>query len=227
MNQKAQVLIKFGFYAVISICNINLLFSQKIAENYIVFEAENTTSNLGEWKLITSLDSGYFNPEGGMPPINGTYLEFTGNTVGGGQASSPLVYTFVCPKTGVYQCAMRMHQRLMGNKDDKCNDVYVKLEGNYTSGNDQFTLEHLQNNTKFYGRGIATWGTAHSGEGGVNHKIGKMLYKLIQGEEYRFTMSGRSKNTQIDYILFFETSLAIIAASHKDLASSNEPKYLP
>jgi hypothetical protein len=52
-------------------------------------------------------------------------------------------------KTGKYRMVMRMYQPLLKNeKGDKRNDVYVKLEGNYTSAC-VYPLEMLKANHKF------------------------------------------------------------------------------
>ncbi|MDE5417082.1 hypothetical protein L3049_03600 [Labilibaculum sp. DW002] len=213
--------------SVLSILLIDNAIAQTIGKNFIVIEAENTTSELGLWKLITPTDSTYFSLEGEVAPVNETHLEFTGNDHNGGEANSPLEYRFTCPKTGEYRMVMRMHQRLLGLAEDKCNDVYVRLAGEFTSASKAFTTDDLKQDMKFYGRGTDTWGVCYKGEGGEHHKREAIMYNLKKGQEYVFTMSGRAQRTNIDYILFFETSIPLIVKSFVDLATNNDEKYRP
>lgn len=223
-----------NFYTLrLILVSIMLLFvfsnvqAQTIGKNYIAIEAENTASDLGLWKLITPSDSTYFNLKTGVAPINKTHLEFAGNNHNGGEASSPLEYKFTCPKTGEYRLAMRMYQRLLGLAPDKCNDVYVRLFGDFTSASKAYTTDDLKKNMKFYGRGTENWGVCYKGEGGAKHTREAILYNLKKGEEYVFTMSGRAQRTNIDYILFYETSIPLTVKSFVDLADSNDAKYRP
>ncbi|WP_424001489.1 hypothetical protein [Maribacter sp. IgM3_T14_3] len=196
-------------------------------ENYLVFEAEDTDSPLDLWKLIKKGDNDYLDKES-VGPINGTHLEFTGNNIGSGPATSPLEYTFEAPTTGVYRVLMRMQQRLMeGIEEDKSNDVFIKMEGDFTSATDKYTTTDLKTDLKFYGRGVNEWGSIHNGDGGAEHNKSAILYNLKEGESYTFTMSGRSKNANIDYILFYDTSISINGGSHKDIAELNDVKYRP
>ena len=56
-------------------------------------EFENTKSNLGLWILKTDV-SGY---------TGSGHLEFTGNTIVSGPATSPLIYTFSITQEGYYR----------------------------------------------------------------------------------------------------------------------------
>jgi len=122
---------------------------------------------------------------------------------------------------------MRLYQRLEGEEDDKCNDVYIRMEGDFTSGNDKHTTKDLKGDLKFFGRGFDKWGCSYNGDGGSNHAKAPVLYKMKEGETYTFIMSGRSTRTKIDYILFFENSLGLKVQAHKDLAEHNNVKFLP
>jgi len=200
--------------------------SATYGDNYIAFEAEDTDSDLGEWRLIKSGEEGYFDdPE--VSPINETHMEFTGNNQSSGPANSPLDYVFIAPTTGQYRLLMRLYQRLEGQEEDKSNDVFIRLAGNFTSGTDAYTTNDLQTDLKFFGRGVNEWGSAHSGDGGELENKSAIIYNLIEGEQYVFTMSGRSKNANIDYILFHETSINITAGSHRDIAALNDPQFRP
>jgi hypothetical protein len=201
-----------------------ILCDMTIGEDYIVFEAEATTSELGDWEIIDSTDNRY-RDEDSIAPINGTHLEYAGvNSYN--EPVWPLEYTFIAPKTATYRLTMRLYQRLEGEESDKCNDVYIKMAGNFTSGNDVYSTDELKGDMKFFGRGIDQWGCSYFGD--LNNQVqGKVLYNLIEGEEYTFTMSGRSERTNIDYILFFDNELGITVKSNQDLAEKNDEKYRP
>ena len=194
--------------------------------NYIVIEAEATDSDLGEWQLISKGKEGY-KDNSAVSPINETHLEFTGNNTGSGPANSPLEYIFTAPSTGTYKLLIRLFQRLEGLEEDKCNDVYVKLAGDFTTATDKYTTEELKNNMKFFGRGVDNWGSCYSGESDGNHVKSAIIYNLKEGEQYTFTMSGRSQRTNIDYILLYDTDLNIKGGAHKDIAELNDAQYLP
>lgn len=224
---KKQFLLSLIMLSALSLVIIENLEAQTIGKNFIAIEAENTESNLDLWKIVTPSDGTYFNPDGELAPINETYLEFTGNDHNGGDPASPLKYKFTCPKTGEYRLAMRMYQRLLGLPEDKCNDVWVRMEGDFSSASKFYTTEDLKKDMKFYGRGTDNWGVCYKGEGGEHHKREAVMYKLKKGEDYVFTMSGRAQRTNIDYILFYETSIPMIVKSFVDLAASNDDKYRP
>ena len=199
--------------------------AQKIGPNYIAFEAEDTESDLGLWKLRTPGDQYYSNPSSGMAPINNTHLEFMGNNEGSGPATSPLEYKFICPKTGSYKLGGRLFQRLEGAENDKCNDVYVKMSGNFTSGDSGVSDEQLRKDYKFVGRGVNRWGAMYKIE--IDHAFPKAIYNFIKGEEYILTVSGRSQRCSVDYWLLYETSIPINIGANIDLAANNDEKYLP
>ena len=176
----------------------------KYGSDYVVFEAEDTNTSLGNlWKVRTPNDPDYLkyltNIGNSPDPINNNYLEYVGPWQGAG---SDLVYKFTAPKTGAYRMAMRMHCPLRsGEKDDQRNDVFVKLEGNYTSGNTGISENRARTLTKLYGRGPNKWGTCLTLE--FEHKHQRPIYNLIEGEEYTFTMKGRSTGASYDYIAFY------------------------
>lgn len=187
LNTKAQTSVKYG-------------------ENYIVFEGEDTNTPLGSnWTVRKPGDSEYLkyltNVGISPAPMNDTYLEFTGAWLGAG---SELEYKFICPKTGTYELAMRMHSPLRtGELGDARNDFFVKMDGNYTSGSTKHTETDLRTFHKMFGRGANKWGTCINLE--LNGNNGA-FYNLIKGEEYTFTLKGRSTAAVIDYITFYDTS---------------------
>ncbi len=195
-----------------------------IGTNYIVFEAEATESPLGKWQIVIPGDFRY-QDKASNPPINETHLEFTGNNPSVGDPNSPLEYRFRCPKTGTYRLGARLFQRLEGLPEDKCNDVYIKLDGHFTSANN-IPTDELKQNTKFYGRGVNKWGALYNLES-HSHGHAPALYNLTEGEIYTLTVSGRAQRTNIDYWLLYETSLPITIGANKDLASENDSKFRP
>ena len=160
-----------------------------IGPNYIAFEAEATKSPLGKWEIVKPGDSRYLDKKL-VPPIGETHLEFTGNNPSVGEPNSPLEYKFICPKTGTYRLGARLYQRLMGQPEDKCNDVYVRMAGDFTTANNIPTYE-LKQNLKFFGRGVDKWGALYSLE---SHNFGQhpAIYNLKEGELYTLTVSGLS-----------------------------------
>ena len=90
---------------------------------------ESTQSPLGDWKKRTAV----------KPMTGACYLEFMGNNPGVGPPTSPLKYTFRINSTGNYWISLRTHKRLTGEdgvaaRSDMCNDCYVRVEGDYESG---------------------------------------------------------------------------------------------
>lgn len=200
------------------------LFAQtniKYGPDYVVFEAEDTSSPLDKWKLRTPTDPLYhLGPE--MEAINQTYIDFRGAWA---SKESPLSYTFTCPKTGNYRLVMRMLQPLQeGEKGDQRNDVFIKMDGNFSSQTNTSKTE-LENWHKFWGRGVRTWGSCHKLEIGGSHM--NAVYGFIEGEQYTLTMSGRSPWTSIDYILLFDVALNLQIVNHTDIAEELPQQYQP
>ena len=155
----------------------------------LVMEAESTTSSLGSWQRKTD-----------VPDYGGDcHLEFTGNTPESGPPKSPLKYSFRIDKGGTYELAIRCHKRLETQRTDISNDCYVSLKGDFESGGD-VPLKVLKDDTKLFGGDATKWGW--SSQLDVSHKKYAPLYQLKAGETYELTVSGRSKNFNIDRILF-------------------------
>lgn len=198
----------------------------KHKKDFVVFEADATQSDLGLWVKRTPKDTNYYKGDG-AEAVNKTYLEFTGKNLNLG-APSALVYKFKAPKTGEFRLVMRMYQPLkQEEKEDEKNDVYVKLEGKFTSAC-KFSTADLTQYHRMFGRGVRKWGAIYGMEGLIDNKkvYAPAVYNLIEDEVYTFTMSGKSQGCSIDYILFYDKNLSLNITS-EDLATSIDKKYRP
>ncbi|MCG8702396.1 MAG: hypothetical protein MI922_30370 [Bacteroidales bacterium] len=166
---------------------------------YISFEAESTSSDLGKWKKITPTDTFYV-----KGASNEVHLEFTGNNINGGQAHSPLEYNFRVPYDGTYRLLIRSHKRLAGTTGDKCNDGWVKMNGNYTSAND-IPTHSLIHNIKFFGGSSKGWGWAQLYDWRGNLRRGA-IFNMTKDENYTLVISGRSIRWNIDKIILYDTA---------------------
>ena len=158
----------------------------------LVMEMENSKSPVGLW--VKKNDGSDWSGTG--------FYEFTGNTINGGDPKSPLEFRFKITKAGIYGIHLHAFNRLDGAASDKCNDAYVKVDGDYTSGANNVPLAALQKDTKLYSSNsgnIWSWGFQLDGNG-ADHVAAK--YNFKGGEEYLLTISGRSIRFQIDRILF-------------------------
>ncbi len=206
-----------------------ILYAQqniKYGENYVVFEAEDTSSPLTKWAVRTPPDAKYYKGDE-IEAINQTYLEYTGAWAAGLNPGNEteLKYTFTCPKSGEYRMLMRLYQPLAPEEaGDQKNDVFVRLEGSYTSATIPAKTE-LEKNHKFWGRGVRKWGSCHKLEIGGAHYDAR--YGLTEGEEYTFYMSGRSGGASIDYILFYEDTPRVNIVNHDDLVYKFPEAYRP
>ena len=169
-----------------------------LPEGVVFMEAEATLSPLENWKLIQEGDTNYVANATGK-----AHLEFGANTINGGKPNSPLEYKFTVPADGTYRLLVQCRKRLEGMTSDKCNDGWVKLLGNYESGN-EIPVEDLQSEEKFFGGEAMSWGWAETVDW-QGHIKKPLLYKLKTGEEYTLVISGRSIRWNIDNIMFVDT----------------------
>ncbi|WP_397445758.1 hypothetical protein [Polaribacter sp. R77954] len=174
------------------------------AKDYVFIEAERTISNLQKWQLVKKGDVNYVNNASGK-----TYLEFMGNKPITGKPSSPLIYEFTAHKTGDFQLMLMSSKRLEGVKSDWCNDAFVRLSGNFESGS-KLSKKALQKDIKILQDGNdetpeLQWHWASTAEKD-RHVYNKFIYKLIKGEKYTITLSGRSKRFSVDYIILYNTA---------------------
>ncbi|MGY6649649.1 hypothetical protein [Wenyingzhuangia sp. IMCC45574] len=215
----------------------------KYAKDFIVFEPETTESDLGLWVVRTKGETGYYTTYDGSEPINNSYLEFTGNNLNGGAATSPIEFTFKATKTAKFRIIMRMLQPLESctpgsahcseagyELGDKRNDLWLKLEGNYTTAC-AYPTSQLKSNHKFWGRGVRKWGSLIKLESHVegNKVQQKVAYNLIKGETYTLTLSGRAQGCSIDYIVFYDESATsgVTIDTHSDPIVELPSEYKP
>ena len=156
----------------------------------VIIEAESTDSRLGKWKKKT--DVADFQGE--------CHLEFTGNETITGPPDSPLEYHFKINKPGTYQLILRARKRLETKREDISNDCYIALKGDFEAGGEA-PLRVLRSDTKMFGGAPDGWGWATQID--VDHIKYPVLYQLKAGETYELTITGRSKNFNIDRIVLF------------------------
>ncbi len=159
----------------------------------VAIEAESTSSRLGDWKKKTDVEG--FSGD--------CHLEFTGNRTEGGPPDSPLRYSFLITRSGNYQLTLRARKRLESGRQDISNDCYVALKGDFESGGEA-PLDVLKDDTKLYGGDAGAWAWATQLD--VSHKKFPAIYQLKSGETYTLTISGRSKNFNIDRFLLVHES---------------------
>ncbi len=202
----------------------------RVEDDFIVFEADATKSALGKnWALRTEASPSASTIGGALAPINGTYIEYLGSTTAGTGINGGvdvLQYRFTPKTSGVYRLTGRMAQLLKayGAPWDQCNDIFIKMEGDFVSGSTDIDTSILKTWKKYFGRGKDTWGSFTRMDKG-NHALFDVYYKLTAGEEYVFSISGRSKGVCIDYFLL--TTCPVVANESVDLAVANDERLRP
>lgn len=195
-------------------CFVSSVFSAPLFEGkdgLLVIEAESTSSSKGQWKEREEVEG--FTGE--------CHLEFTGNQPANGPPTSPLKYQFTVDKDGIYRLLIRAHKRLEGEPGDRCNDCYVRLDGDFDTGGTA-PLKMLETDTKLYGGNAEGWGwTAQLDR---NHKKFPPLYKLKAGEKYTLIISGRSQRFNMDRIIFKHESVADEKAKDPNQPESADAK---
>lgn len=191
------------------------------SDGLVVMEAESTTSRPGEWVGKTEVE-GYCG-EG--------HIEFTGNKPAGGPAGSTLVYFFRVEKPGRYTLHLRSHKRLGGEEPDKCNDAYVRVEGNYSASKeagdkhgDDARLETLRKDTKLFGGSAQGWGWAETLDLGGHKNKRRPVYVFEAGRTYALGVSGRSQRFNIDRIVFCHESVDLKKAKDPEQPESQRAK---
>ncbi len=187
------------------------------SDGVVVMEAESSASKPGKWKGKTDLEG--FTGKG--------YIEYTGNKPAGGPPGTTLVYFFKIEKAGTYTLHLRAHKRLEGEEQDKCNDCYVRVEGDYSASedagdkhNDDARLKTLRADTKLYGGHAKTWGWAETLDLGGHNNKRKPKYVFKAGETYALGISGRSQRFNLDRIVFRHESVDLKKAKDPELAES-------
>ena len=167
----------------------------------IVIEAESTKSDLGDWKMIKEGDKNYVGNASGK-----AHLEFLGGTQEGSDPGSPIEYTFKVPEDGNYRLIMQTSKRLEGARGDMCNDVWVKMSGDFQSATN-LDVSSLKDYLKYFQDGSVktpekSWHWGWRAEKGA-HKFFNLVYQLKKGEKYTLTIAGRSQRFSIDYMVLF------------------------
>jgi hypothetical protein len=191
------------------------------SEGLVIMEAENSTSKPGHWTGKTDIKN--YTGKG--------HIEYTGNKPAGGPVGSTLVYFFKIEKPGVYTLHLRAHKRLGDEEPDKCNDAYVRVEGNYSASKDagdkhgdDARLETLRSDTKLFGGHAKTWGWAETLDlgGHTNKRNPKYVFKA--GQTYALGVSGRSQRFNIDRIVFRHESVDLKKAKDPEQPESQRIK---
>lgn len=161
----------------------------------VAIEAESNSSRRGSWKEKTDVKD-----------FQGScHLEFTGNSTISGPPKSPLKYYFKVKKAGNYQLTLRARKRLETKREDISNDCYIALKGDFEAGGGA-PLKTLKEDTKMFGGKAEEWGWANTLD---FHQKAPAIYSLQPGEVYQLTISGRSKNFNIDRLLLVHESVGL------------------
>ncbi|MEM9346281.1 MAG: hypothetical protein AAGB26_06675 [Planctomycetota bacterium] len=191
------------------------------SEGVVVIEAESSRSKPGKWKGKTDLEG--FTGKG--------YIEYTGNKPAGGPPGTTLVYFFKIEKAGTYTLHLRAHKRLEGEEPDKCNDAYVRVEGNYKASEkagdkhgDDARLDTLRSDTKLFGGHAENWGWAETLDLGGHNNKRNPKYVFKAGQTYALGVSGRSQRFGIDRIVFRHESVDIKKAKDPERPESEKLK---
>lgn len=179
----------------------DLVFQEK--GGIIAIEAESTSSRLGKWEKKTDV----------ADYMGECHLEFTGNKAENGPPESPLKYDFLIKKGGVYQLTLRARKRLETERADISNDCYVAVKGDFDSGG-EVPLQILKDDIKMFGGNADNWGWTKQLD--VSHKKYEAKYLFKAGETYELTIHGRSKNFNLDRILFVHEDTGLREAQRKN-----------
>ena len=163
----------------------------------VVMEAENTPSHLDLWQQLTEVD-GY---------TGDGYIQFNGNEVTNGPATSPLTYQFTVNTAGNYYLHLRCARETIGDRTDVANDAFIRLEGDFESGAAETPLNYLTTDSKYFGGADNRFVWATGNRLDRDHAKWPVVYNLKAGETYTFTMSGRSKLFKVDRIVFRHESV--------------------
>jgi gliding motility-associated-like protein len=186
-------------------------------DGLVIMEMENTASDLDLWVKKTN-----------MADYKGTgHLEFTGNKITNGPPTSPLEYKFKINTAGEYRLFLRAHKRLETDREDLSNDCFVRVAGDYTAGNEtnDAPLDALRKDTKLFGGEKDAWGLAIKLDlpGGIKKDA---IYTFKAGETYTLTISGRSKNFNIDRIMFFKRDQYTYGKARDAINANDESSYV-
>lgn len=198
-DARGQTLLK-----ILVLCAVGLTGSASAERVYVaqdglvVMEAENTESALNghanhPWIIQDTVEGN----------LGCAHIEFQGNASPGGQPKSPIQYKFKVDQNGTYALQLRAHNRHEAEDEndwnnDWNNDCYVKMAGNFESGDAGVTVAELSADKKMWGGSATGWGYTWNIDSGGKHK--KPRYQFKTNEVYTLTLSGRSKKFNIDQI---------------------------
>jgi len=206
LSHKTKLLLVFSIF-----CSSYFIYAQNNpvrdeVNGIVIIEAENTSSELGEWNnIMTNIDN-----------FTGTgYIEFDGNSPINGNPNSPLTYQFKINEAGLYFLHLRCARETLtinGEvRTDVANDCYVRVEGDYQEGasvgdnhGDDAPLETLMNDTKFFGGNNLAFVWASGNRLDLGGEVNKRVaaYNFKENETYTLVVSGRSQFFKIDRFLF-------------------------
>lgn len=176
-----------GFLAVSSIAQYH-----ENGAGYVLMQAENTKSSLGTWKKLAAYKG--FTGSG--------HLESTANNPSSGPAASPLAFPFILKTAGEYTLFLSIYKNLQGEAEDKCNDFYVRVEGDFDAAPGGASLATLKADNKLFGgssKEFAWSGGSSLDQNGV-YSVPKYAFKA--GKPYTLYVSGRAQRANLDRILF-------------------------
>ncbi|WP_109829786.1 hypothetical protein [Reichenbachiella versicolor] len=196
----------------------------------VIFEAENTISELGDWTLSSADTEVLVSKDLKVEPletktindhIGEGYLKYVGGFWSKDKANynpSPLVYKIKVQNTGSYRLMVRSIKSVDKNqkRHDTFNDCFVKMEGNFQNGqlNEECkeretdktlvsSTYHLKKETKYFGASNKFWAITGMLDAHLSFKPWA-VYTLIAGETYTFTVTGRSNNYHIDRWMLYD-----------------------
>jgi hypothetical protein len=173
-------------------------------KSIVLIEAESTRSELGEWVLLKKGNENYVEGASGN-----AHLEFSGNNPSKGEPGSPLEYHFEAPADGNFRFIMLSSKRLEGVRGDLCNDVWVKMAGDFETAT-SLGLNELRGYIKFFQEGSVktpekSWHWSYRAEKGKKEFF-NLAYQLKKGQNYKITVAGRSQRFSFDYLVLYDES---------------------
>lgn len=217
MKTNYMAAIKVATALLIILSSNSTLEAKRIKANadYIAFEAEQPTNAIsGGWALRKEGESLYNQISSNVESSNGAYIEYVEGVTDGLDVVAGidvLKYTFTPKSSGTYYLSGRVAQQLQQPEGeaawDQCNDIFVKMEGDFTAAGEA-SHEILSSWNKLYGRGYNSWGSFMNID--VDHAKFVACYNLEAGKRYTFSISARSRGVCIDYFLLSKTPLDLL-----------------
>ena len=193
-------------------------------EEFIAIKGDATESALGEWKVRKAGTPEYTSIKGDA--TSGRFIEYTGGHINGSSTGKEVLeYKFIPKTSGEYRLTGRIAQRLTVDgvtaAGDLCNDVYVKMLGDYEVAKGGAPMDILKDWSKFYGRGYDSWGALTGAD--IHHKKFVLKYKLKEGVEYTMQIKGRSQRICVDYYILCKSDINPVETF--DFLALNDSRY--